>query len=81
MSKNFLTFLANVEVSEEMLLRDIVFIFQGINGQFIKYNTDSSSYIIDPKVCTNNYWSLFLKNILLSSFDMFIILSIKTVRY
>jgi len=43
-------FLASVEVSEALLLRDIVFIFQGISGQFIKYNADSLSYIIDPKV-------------------------------
>ena len=55
----YIIFLANVEVSEALLLRDIVFIFQGINGQFIKYNEDSSSYIIDPKVCTNNCASFF----------------------
>ncbi|PKC02638.1 hypothetical protein RhiirA5_390377 [Rhizophagus irregularis] len=44
---------SNIEVSEEMLLRDIVFIFQGINGQFIKYNEESLSYIIDPKLDIN----------------------------
>ncbi|GES99979.1 gamma-tubulin complex component 3 homolog [Rhizophagus clarus] len=44
---------SNVEVSEEMLLRDIIFIFQGINGQFIKYNEESLSYIIDPKLDIN----------------------------
>ena len=55
----YIIFLANVEVSEALLLRDIVFIFQGINGQFIKYNADSSSYIIDPKVFTNNSVSFF----------------------
>ena len=27
--------------------------------QFIKYNADSLSYIIDPKVCTNNSVSFF----------------------
>ncbi|CAG8503370.1 7710_t:CDS:10 [Gigaspora rosea] len=38
----------NNEISEILLLRDIVFIFQGIDGQYIKYNKNSS-YIIDPK--------------------------------
>ncbi|KAF0380096.1 Gamma-tubulin complex component 3 [Gigaspora margarita] len=38
----------NNEISEILLLRDIVFIFQGIDGQYIKYDKNSS-YIIDPK--------------------------------
>ncbi|CAG8726544.1 1760_t:CDS:2, partial [Scutellospora calospora] len=36
------------EVSETLLLRDIIFIFQGIDGQYIKYDK-GSSYIIDSK--------------------------------
>ncbi|CAG8733732.1 5679_t:CDS:2, partial [Racocetra fulgida] len=35
-------------IPEALLLRDIVFIFQGIDGQYIKYDK-SSSYIIDSK--------------------------------
>ncbi|CAG8703806.1 9907_t:CDS:10, partial [Cetraspora pellucida] len=38
----------NNEIPEALLLRDIVFIFQGIDGQYIKYDK-SSSYIIDSK--------------------------------
>jgi hypothetical protein len=55
-----------------MLLRDIVFIFQGINGQFIKYNEDSLSYIIDPKVCANNYERLFIREYIIIVIDKFI---------
>ncbi|CAG8543918.1 14495_t:CDS:10 [Acaulospora morrowiae] len=40
----------NKEISEALLLRDIIFIFQGIDGQFVKYNVDEASYIIDPKI-------------------------------
>ncbi|CAG8455169.1 7996_t:CDS:10 [Acaulospora colombiana] len=43
----------NKEISEVLLLRDIIFIFQGIDGQFIKYDPDTSSYIIDSKVNIN----------------------------
>ncbi|KAG9292620.1 hypothetical protein G9A89_006992 [Geosiphon pyriformis] len=38
------------EISEVLLLRDVVYVFQGIDGQFIKFNTESDSYIVDPKV-------------------------------
>ena len=33
---------------ENKLIRDLLFIFQGISGTFIKYDTRSAQYIIDP---------------------------------
>nr|CAG8605196.1 12253_t:CDS:10 [Entrophospora candida] len=42
--------IANKEISEAQLLRDIVFVLQGIEGQHIKFEKGSSSYIIDPKM-------------------------------
>ncbi|CAG8720812.1 18621_t:CDS:10, partial [Dentiscutata erythropus] len=47
LTKQLATLENNSEISEALLLRDIVFIFQGIDGQYIKY--DKNSYIIDPK--------------------------------
>ncbi|CAJ0868824.1 6386_t:CDS:10, partial [Entrophospora sp. SA101] len=40
----------NKEISEAQLLRDIVFVLQGIEGQHIKFEKGSSSYIIDSKM-------------------------------
>jgi len=40
----------NKEIPEAQLLRDIVFVLQGIEGQHIKFERGSSSYVIDQKV-------------------------------
>ncbi|CAG8502131.1 11284_t:CDS:10 [Cetraspora pellucida] len=48
LNKQLATLDNNNEIPEALLLRDIVFIFQGIDGQYIKYDK-SSSYIIDSK--------------------------------
>ncbi|RHZ90285.1 hypothetical protein Glove_1g17 [Diversispora epigaea] len=39
--------------SEKLLLRDIIFIFQGINGQYIKWDNEAKSFIIDLKISIN----------------------------
>ncbi|CAG8501787.1 10373_t:CDS:10 [Ambispora gerdemannii] len=44
---------AKHEISEDLLLRDIVFVFQGIDGQYIKFNRETDSYNIDPKIIVN----------------------------
>lgn len=38
------------EVSEAALVRDILFVFQGIDGKFIKMSTQDNCYKIDSKV-------------------------------
>ena len=38
------------EVTEQALLRDIVLVFQGIEGTFIKFDADCDAYRIDPQI-------------------------------
>ncbi|CAG8462995.1 6398_t:CDS:10 [Paraglomus occultum] len=38
------------EISEALLLRDIVFVFQGIDGQYIKFDKTTGSYLVDSKI-------------------------------
>ena len=38
------------EVSEAALVRDILYVFQGIDGKFIKMNAQDNCYKIDNKV-------------------------------
>ena len=38
------------EVSEATLLRDILFVFQGIEGKWMHYNQKEDAYRIDDKV-------------------------------
>ncbi|KAG0233932.1 Gamma-tubulin complex component 3 [Actinomortierella wolfii] len=40
--------LRNGEVDESMLLRDLMFIFQGIDGKLVRFEPDSGTCIIDP---------------------------------
>eukprot|EP00943_MAST-04B_sp_MAST-4B-sp1_P002977 g2977.t1 len=37
-------------MSQQLLLRDIIFIFQGIDGKYIRYSKSENSYAIDPKI-------------------------------
>lgn len=39
------------EVSEAALVRDILYVFQGIDGKFIKMSGQENCYKIDSKVC------------------------------
>lgn len=36
------------EESEDKLLRDLILIFQGIDGQYIKFDSRSEEYLVDP---------------------------------
>lgn len=38
------------QVSEPSILRDIMFIFQGIDGTYIKFDPESDAYVIDETV-------------------------------
>jgi len=38
------------EIPEEALVRDVVFVLQGIDGQHIKFDVAADSYIVDPAV-------------------------------
>lgn len=38
------------EISEELLVRDIIFALQGIEGKYIKYDNKSDSYLIEGQV-------------------------------
>lgn len=42
--------LAAGEVSEAALVRDILYVFQGIDGKFIKMSAQENCYKIDSKV-------------------------------
>ena len=41
---------ASYEISEAALLRDIIYIFQGIEGKVIKFDQANDAYRIDPKL-------------------------------
>ena len=45
-----LAVIAMYEISEALLLRDVVFVFQGIDGQYIKFDKTTGSYLVDSKV-------------------------------
>eukprot|EP00742_Colponemidia_sp_Colp-10_P010263 GILJ01011264.1.p1 GENE.GILJ01011264.1~~GILJ01011264.1.p1 ORF type:complete len:867 (-),score=164.52 GILJ01011264.1:142-2421(-) len=38
------------EVTEALLLRDVLFAFQGIDGRFVRYNANADGYQIEPTV-------------------------------
>lgn len=46
----FCTFSASYEVSEAALLREIIYIFQGIEGKVIKLDQSNDAYRIDSKL-------------------------------
>lgn len=46
----FCSLSASYEVSEAILLREIIFVFQGIEGKLIRLDSASDAYRIDPKV-------------------------------
>ena len=43
-------FAANFELSEWTLVRDIIYVLQGIEGKYIKSESNNEGYTIDPKV-------------------------------
>jgi hypothetical protein len=38
------------QISEPALLRDIMFIFQGIDGTYIRFDPEADAYVIDDTV-------------------------------
>ncbi|XP_078693983.1 gamma-tubulin complex component 3-like [Branchiostoma floridae x Branchiostoma belcheri] len=44
------------ELSEAALLRDVLFVFQGINGKIIKMSSTADRFLIDPKVGVPQSW-------------------------
>ncbi|EGC38619.1 hypothetical protein DICPUDRAFT_148636 [Dictyostelium purpureum] len=50
-----------VEIPEHILIRDIIYVFQGIDGTFIKYNKKSDSYSIDDTININGEASYISK--------------------
>ena len=43
-------FVASYEVPESLLLREILYTFQGIDGKYIKYDLARDAFKIDPEV-------------------------------
>ncbi|KAF2073045.1 hypothetical protein CYY_005628 [Polysphondylium violaceum] len=44
-----------VEIPEELLTRDIIYVFQGIDGNYIKFNKDINMFLIDDHATLNNH--------------------------
>jgi len=49
LSHSLFFFLAANLIPEEVLIRDVVYVFQGIDGEYIKFDKAENSYVIDPK--------------------------------
>lgn len=47
---NSCVFPALIDVTEKSLIRDVLFIFQGIEGKIIKMDSNKDGYRLDPKV-------------------------------
>ena len=43
--------LAAYEVSEALILRDLIYTFQGIDGKYIKFDQEQDGFRVDPEVC------------------------------
>ncbi|ORZ25249.1 gamma-tubulin complex component protein [Absidia repens] len=39
-----------IKVPDALLLRDLIYIFQGIDGQYITFDSENNEYILDPQV-------------------------------
>ena len=50
MSSFCLLYLASYEVSEALIVRDLIFTFQGIDGKYIQFNQDQDGFRVDPEV-------------------------------
>ncbi|KAJ8322941.1 Microtubule-nucleating Tub4p (gamma-tubulin) complex component [Batrachochytrium dendrobatidis] len=40
----------NPRISESMLIHDMLFVFQGVDGKYIKYSTEADAFIVDPNI-------------------------------
>lgn len=41
---------ASSELTESQLLREVVYVFQGIEGKYVKYDVAKDAFRIDPNV-------------------------------
>lgn len=41
---------ASFEVTEEVIVRDLVYVFQGIEGKYIKYSHSEDAFRLDSQV-------------------------------
>ena len=58
---NFSVFSALIDVTEKNLIRDVLFIFQGIEGNIIKMDSNKDGYRLDPKVKLKLFIQTFIK--------------------
>jgi hypothetical protein len=49
-SFDFFTFSASEELPEAVIIRDLVYAFQGIEGRWIRFDPTKEGYRINPKV-------------------------------
>lgn len=54
-----LEFSASFEIPEAELVKDLVYVFQGIEGKWIKFDASKDAYKVDAQVC----WSLNARKI------------------
>ena len=45
------TFVSLAEVTEGALLRDLIFVFQNIDGQYIQFDSHQDAFRLSSKVC------------------------------
>ena len=56
-------FLATYELPEFALVRELVYVFQGIEGRYIKYDASADQFKVDSQVC-NIQLEISIRNIL-----------------
>ena len=52
---------AHPTISESMLLRDVIYVFQGIDGKYVKYDASVDSFVVDVEVWEMHcfaYWRM-----------------------
>lgn len=65
----YLFFLVPYEISESELLKDLVYVFQGIEGKWIKFDPFSDAYRVNSQVSI--IFLIFLKNYFSQIFLLF----------
>ena len=45
---------SSFSLSQQLLLRDVIFAFQGINGKYIRHSSTKGHFVVDPKVSLPN---------------------------
>lgn len=50
---------ASFEVPDWELVKDLVFVFQGVDGKWVKFQSDKDGYKVDPQVSSYYSWLCF----------------------